>query len=115
MHKDMLPGAMASFIGKVGHNYATRGAKSNFFVSHSNCRSVKSIAPKYWNSLSSTLKDSASIATFKEKSKQDLLMPRGVFDGASGAAAAALFVGAQAPLGHKNVIHSKISLSLFML
>ena len=75
MHKDMLPGAMASFIEKVGHNYATRGAKSNFFVSHSNCRSIKSIAPRYWNSLSSSLKDSVSIATFKKKSKQDLLLP----------------------------------------
>ena len=29
---------------------------------------------------------------------------RGVFDGASGAASGALFVGAQTPLGHKNVI-----------
>ena len=75
IHKDMLPGAVASFIGKVDHSYATRGAKSNFFVSHSNGRSIKSIAPKYWNPLSSSLKDSVSIATFKERSKRDLLMP----------------------------------------
>ena len=75
MHKDMLPGAMASLIGKVDHGYATRGAKSNFFVSHSTGRSIKSIAPKYWNPLSSSLKDSVSIATFKEKSKRDLLLP----------------------------------------
>ena len=75
IHKDMLPGAVASFIGKVDHSYATRGAKNNFFVSHSNGRSIKSIAPKYWNPLSASLKDSVSIATFKEKSKRDLLMP----------------------------------------
>ena len=31
----------------------------------------------------------------------DITEIRGVFDGASGAAAAALFVGAQNPLGHK--------------
>ena len=30
-----------------------------------------------------------------------ILLARGVFDGASGAAAAALFVGAQNPSGHK--------------
>ena len=32
-----------------------------------------------------------------------MMHSRGVFYGASGAAAAALFVGAQAPVGHKNV------------
>ena len=73
--KGMLPGTMASMLSKAEHNYSTRGARSNFFVSHSNTRSIKSIAPKYWNSLSSPLKESVSIATFKEKSKLDLLVP----------------------------------------
>ena len=75
IQKDMLPGSVASYVSKVGHNYSTRGAKDNFFVSHSDGKSIKSVAPKYWNSLSSTLKNSSSIATFKEKSKQDLLVP----------------------------------------
>ena len=44
-------------------------------VCHSDSRSIRSIAPKCWNSLSSSLKDSVSIAAFKEKSKLDLLAP----------------------------------------
>ena len=76
----MLPGAMASMINKAGHGYSTRGAKSNFFVSHSDGRSIKSIAPRYWNSLSVSIKESVSIAAFKEKSKSDLLAP---YDGFS--------------------------------
>ena len=75
LSKDMLPGAMASMVSSVKHDYSTRGAKKNFFVCHSNSRSIRSIAPKYWNSLSSSLKDCATIATFKEKSKCDLLAP----------------------------------------
>ena len=75
LSKDMLPGTMASMISSVNHGYSTRGARSNFFVSHSDYRSIKCIAPKYWNSLSSSLKESPSIATFKNKSKLDLLAP----------------------------------------
>ena len=75
LSKGMLPGSMASMLSKADHNYSTRGARSNFFVSHSDTRSIRSIAPRYWNSLSSPLKESVSIATFKEKSKLDLLMP----------------------------------------
>ena len=80
LSKDMLPGAMASLISKKSHNYSTRGARSNFFVSHSDGRSIKSIAPRYWNSLSVSIKESVSIAAFKEKSKSDLLAP---YDGFS--------------------------------
>ena len=40
LSKDMLPGAMASMIGKNSHNYSTRGARSNFFVCHSDGRSI---------------------------------------------------------------------------
>ena len=75
LSKDMLPGAMASMISSVSHRYSTRGARNNFFVSRSDDRSIKNIAPKYWNSLSSSLKESSSIATFKDKSKLDLLAP----------------------------------------
>ena len=73
LSKDMLPGGMASMVTSVKHGYSTRGARHNFFVCHSNSRSIRSIAPKCWNSLSSSLKESVSIATFKKKSKLDLL------------------------------------------
>ena len=80
LSKDMLPGAMASMISSVNHGYSTRGARSgNFFVSHSDKRSIRSIAPEHWNSLSSLMKESPSIATFKEKSKLDLLAPYQTF------------------------------------
>ena len=76
LSKDMLPGALAAMISLVKHGYSTRGAKNNnFFLTHSDGRSIKSIAPGYWNSLSVSLKESVSIATFKEKSKLDLLAP----------------------------------------
>ena len=79
LSKNMLPGAVASMISKQSHNYSTRGARNNFFVCHSDGRSIKSIAPRYWNSLSGSLKESVSIAAFKEKSKSDLLAPYGGF------------------------------------
>ena len=47
LSKDMLPGAMASMVSKQSHNYSTRGARSNFFVCHSDGRSIRSIAPRY--------------------------------------------------------------------
>ena len=71
---------MASMVSPVKHGYSTRGAGSNFFVCHSDSRSISSIAPKCWNSLSSSLKDSVSIATFKEKSKLELLAPYSSFE-----------------------------------
>ena len=71
----MLPGGMASMVSPVKHGYSTRGAGNNFFVCHSDSRSIRSISPKYWNSLFSSLKDSVSIATFKEKFKFELLAP----------------------------------------
>ena len=77
--KGLLPVGMANFVGKNDHGHMTRGARSNFFVQRSDCRSIKSIAPKIWNSLSSDLKLSPSIASFKERSKRDLLGPYGSF------------------------------------
>ena len=46
MSRGLLPGGMASFLEKLNHGHATRGARSNFFVSRSDPRSIKSIAPK---------------------------------------------------------------------
>ena len=79
MSRGLLPGGMASFLEKLDHGHATRGARSNFFVSRSDPRSIKSIAPKYWNSLPLAMKQSPSIASFKDGSKLDLLAPYGLF------------------------------------
>ena len=77
--KGLLPVGMANLISKNDHGHMTRGASSNFFKQRSDCRSIKSIAPKIWNALSSDLKLSPSIASFKERSKRDLLGPYGLF------------------------------------
>ena len=77
--KGLLPAGMADMIGKNDHGHMTRGARSNFFIQRSDCRSIKSIAPKIWNILSSDLKLSPSVASFKERSKRDLLGPYGSF------------------------------------
>ena len=79
MSKGMLPVAMNSLIDKADHGHQTRGARSNFFVGRSDGKSIKSIAPKYWNPLPRELKPLPSIASFKERSKLDLLAPYGAF------------------------------------
>ena len=79
MYRGMLPGGMAAFMDKVSHGYSTRGARSNLYVSHSDCKSIRSIAPKIWNPLPLGMKQSPSIASFKEASKLDLLAPYGSF------------------------------------
>ena len=80
MSKGMLPGEMAGFLKKTDHGHATRGARSsNFFVSRSDSKSIRSIAPKYWNPLSLEMKQSPSIASFKERSKGDFLAGYGSF------------------------------------
>ena len=66
MSRGMLPGGMA----KIDHGHATRGARSNFFVSHSDSRSIRNIAPKYWNPLPLKMKQSPSIASFKMMSEE---------------------------------------------
>ena len=77
--RGLLPGGMANLVRKNDHGHMTRGARSNFFVEHSDSRSIKSIAPRTWNSLSPELKQSPSVASFKERSKLDLLGPYGSF------------------------------------
>ena len=79
LSRGMLPCAMANLIGKADHGHSTRGARSNFFVGRSDGKSIKSIAPKYWNPLPQELKALPSIASFKERSKLDLLAPYGAF------------------------------------
>ena len=79
MSRGMLPGGMAALLQGKDHGHETRGARSNLFVSHSDSRSIRSIAPKYWNPLPLGLKRSPSIASFKDGSKLDLLAPYGSF------------------------------------
>ena len=77
--KGLLPSEMASFVGKIDHGHSTKGAKSNFYVDNSSLKSIRSIAPSYWNPLSMEMKLSPSVASFKEKSKRDLLGPYASF------------------------------------
>ena len=79
MSRGMLPGGMAAFFVKMDHGHATRGARSNLYVSLSDPKSIKSIAPKFWNALPLKLKQSPSVASFKMASKLDLLAPYGSF------------------------------------
>ena len=75
----MLPGGIAAFSNKMDYGHATRGARSNFFVSHSGTKSIRSIAPRYWNALPLKMKQTPSIAPFKVASKLGLLAPYGSF------------------------------------
>ena len=75
----MLPSGMAGMVDMVSHGYNTRGARSNFSKNRSDGKSLKSIAPKIWNSLPSNMKVLTSIASFKEKSKGGLLAPYSLF------------------------------------
>ena len=75
LSNNLLPVEMTRYFTKVRHDHNTRGARSNFFASHSNSRSIKYIAPKIWNALSLDLKRSSSIASFKTGSKAALLGP----------------------------------------
>ena len=75
LSRNLLPGGIASLFQQVNHQYNTRGARSNIFVSHSGDRSIKSIAPKTWNTLPSYLKQCPSLASFKEASKKSLIAP----------------------------------------
>ena len=86
LHKKLLPSGISSMFPEISHGYNTRGASSNLFVSRSDSRSIKSIAPRVWNQLDQLesesrlepdqkLKASPSIASFKERSKRGLLGP----------------------------------------
>ena len=86
LHKKLLPSGVSSMFDEISHTYNTRGAINNLFVSHSDSRSIKSIAPRVWNQLDQLdsklkpdqkLKTSPSIASFKERSKRGLLGPYG--------------------------------------
>ena len=75
LSRGLLPSGMAALFNKVSHGHNTRGARSNIFVTRSDPRSIKCIAPKYWNPLPGGLKLSPSVASFRDQSKLGLLAP----------------------------------------
>ena len=79
LSNNLLPSGVFSHFDRVSHNHKTRGASHNLFVDRSDARSIRSLAPKLWNSLPSTLKNSPSIASFKDGSKRRLLAPYAAF------------------------------------
>ena len=76
---NMLPARMASLTHKINHSHHTRGSQNNLVIHTSDHRSLQYILPKHWNSLPSTLKQSASIGSFKANSKKDLLATYSAF------------------------------------
>ena len=87
LHKKMLPSGVSFIFKEKDHTHNTRGASSSPYVIHSDNRSLKSIAPRVWIQLDQLdrklkpdqkLKTSPSIASFKERSKRDLLGSYGV-------------------------------------
>ena len=79
LSRNLLPSGVSSLFGKALHNYKTRGATSNFYIGRSDSRSIKSIAPKCWNPLPSSLKSSPSVGSFRDRSKRSLLAPYSAF------------------------------------
>ena len=79
LSRNLLPSGVSSLFGKALHNYKTRGAMSNLYVGRSDLRSIKNIAPKCWNPLPSTLKNSLSVGSFRDQSKRGLLAPYSAF------------------------------------
>ena len=79
LFQETLPGGISPIFEKANHSHATRGTKNNIFVSNSDTRSMKHIAPKTWNSLPLDLKRCPSIASFKNNSKMELIRPYAKF------------------------------------
>ena len=73
LSRGMLPSGVSSLFDKVSHEHKTRGANSNLLVGRYDDRSIKTIAPKCWNSLLPDLKKSPSIGSFRDHSKKSLL------------------------------------------
>ena len=71
--RNSLPGGISPLFQKATHSHFTRGIKSDVFVSHSDTRSMKHIAPRLWNALPRQLKNCPSVATFKHKSKEEFI------------------------------------------
>ena len=79
LSRNLLPIGVSSLFDRVSHNHRTRGASSNLYVARSDGKSIRSIAPKHWNSLPSDLRNSPSISSFRDGSKRGLLAPYSAF------------------------------------
>ena len=79
LSRNLIPSGVAMLFNRVNHTHRTRGAISNLCVGRFSDKSMRTIAPKCWNSLPSALKESPSIASFREGSKRGLLAPYGTF------------------------------------
>ena len=79
LQRKQIPTEIDSMFCTIEHSHNTRGAKNNFYVVHSDKRSMRSIAPACWNSIPSLLKQCPSVASFKNNSKKDLLAPYASF------------------------------------
>ena len=72
---NLLPVRMASLANRIEHSHNTRGSESNLVLRTSDHKSIRYTVPKYWNSLSTSLKQKPSISSFKNNSKKELLVP----------------------------------------
>ena len=79
LSRNLLPIGVSSLFDRISHNHRTRGASSNLYVARSDGKSIRSIAPKHWNSLPSDLRNSPSISSFRDGSKRGLLAPYSAF------------------------------------
>ena len=73
LYKNKLPYELSSIFTRITHGHNTRGAQNNLFVMRSSSQSIKSLAPKCWNSIPLEIRESTSIGLFKAKSKGDLV------------------------------------------
>jgi len=80
LSRNMRPHVISSMFTRVNHGHNTRTAKKNFFVMRSDRHSIKTIAPKCWNSLPLELKYSPSLSSLKAKSKNSLIHTYGAFN-----------------------------------
>ena len=79
LYKNKLPHEVSSIFKKITHSHNTRGAQNNLFVMRSGSQSIKSLAPKCWNSTPLEIRQSTSIGLFKAKSKEDLVAQYATF------------------------------------
>ena len=73
LSKNSLPGGISTIFQKANHSHDTRGARSDIYMSRSDSRSIKHLAPIIWNALPPDLKSSPSISSFKNKSKTEFI------------------------------------------
>ena len=94
LFKGQLPGGISSLFEKATHTHNTRGAVGNIFVGRSCGSSMMSIAPGVWNALPGSLKQSPSLASFKEASKQSFLLAYSRFECGTRNCSSCVFFGA---------------------